>query len=283
MTEIIANPQVQDGADPPVVRLETAGYATATPLVFQYRVLKAVILREMSQRHGAYRIGYLLSIVTPIVSIAALMIMFNFRGKVIPSNFPLGVFVVTGYPLWQGFQGMYSKVLSAAGRNDPLLMFPQITQLDLILATIILEFATNTVVFFVMCVGVMVIFSAEGPADPLGVLFCYWGCLWLGSAVGMILCGLQRAMPLIVQFINTFLRFGMWLSGVIYAVNRLPSWLWPYLQWNPILHLIEGCRTLWNPSFVAPVFSPAYVLEVGFVLTTLGFVIERLSRKLVGD
>ena len=180
MTEIIANPQAEDGAAPAVVRVETAGFHEATPMVFQYRVLKALILREMSQRHGAYRLGYLLSIVTPIVSIAALMIMFNFRGKVIPSNFPLGVFVVTGYPLWQGFQGMYARVLAAAGRSDPLLMFPQITQLDLILSTIILEFATNTVVFFVMCVGVMVIFNAEGPADPLGVLLCYWGCMWLG-------------------------------------------------------------------------------------------------------
>ncbi len=282
MTEIIANPQAEDGAEPPVVRVETAGYATATPMLFQYRVLKAVILREMSQRHGQYRIGYLLSIVTPIIGIAVLMVMFNFRGKVVPSSMPLGVFVVTGYPLWQGFQGLYTKVTAAAGRSDPLLMFPQITQLDLILATIILEFATNTVVFFVLCVGVMVIFHTDGPVDPLGVIFCYWGCMWLGSALGMILCGLQRAAPLVVQFINTFMRFGMWFSGVLYAINRLPNWLWPYLKWNPILHLIEGCRTLWTPSFVAPIFSPTYVISIGFVLTTLGFVVERLSRRLVG-
>ena len=282
MTEITANPQAEDGANTPTVRVETAGYATASPMVFQYRVLKAVILREMSQRYGQYRLGYLMSIMTPLISIGMLMMMFNFRGKVVPSNFPMSVFVVTGYPLWQGFQFMYSKVVAAAARNDPLLMFPQITQLDLILAVIILEFATNTVVFFVMCVGVMVIFHAEGPADPLGVLFCYWGCMWIGAAVGMILCGLQRGMPLVVQFLNNFMRMGMWFSGVLYAINRLPSWLWPYLQWNPILHLIEGCRSLWNPSFVAPIFSPSYVISIGFILTTLGFVVERLSRRLVG-
>ena len=116
MTEIIANPQAEDGADTPAVRVETAGYATASPMVFQYRVLKAVILREMSQRYGQYRLGYLLSILTPVVSIAMLMMMFSFRGKVIPSNFPMSVFIITGYPLWQGFQFMYSKVLAAAAR-----------------------------------------------------------------------------------------------------------------------------------------------------------------------
>ncbi|HEY5410614.1 MAG TPA: ABC transporter permease [Caulobacteraceae bacterium] len=282
MTDISATPQAENGATSGPLRIDNAGYATATPLVFQYRVLKSLVLREMATRYGQYRVGYLLGLLTPMITLSALIVMFGFRGKVIPSGFPLGVFVITGYPLWQGFQNMYSKVMGAASRTDPLLMFPQITQLDLILATIILEVATNTVVFFIMCVGVCLVFHADGPADPLGVLFCYWGCMWIGSAIGMILCALQRALPLAVQFLNTFMRFGMWFSGVLYAVNRLPSFLWPYLRWNPILHLIEGCRTLWNPGFVAPIFSPAYVFSIGFVLTTLGFVLERLSRRLVG-
>ena len=284
MTDISASPEIDEGAMTAGTSpsLANAGYASATPLVFQYRVLKALVLREMSNRYGEYRIGYLLGLIFPIISIAALIVMFNFRGKVIPSNFPMGVFIVTGYPLWQNFQGMYQKVMGSASRSDPLLMFPQITQLDLILSTIVLEFATNTVVFILLCVGVCIIFNAAGPADPMGVLLCFWGCMWMGSAVGMILCALQRAAPLVVQFLNTFLRFGMWFSGVLYAVNRLPSFLWPYLQWNPMLHLIEGCRALWNPSFDAPIFSPAYIVVIGFILTTVGFVCERLSRRLVG-
>ena len=148
MTEIIANPQSEDDAGSSAVRVDNAGYASdgAGPFTFQYRVLKAVVLREMSQRHGQYRVGYLLSLMMPILGIASIVVMFGFRGKVIPSDFPLGVFVVTGYPLWQGFQGMYTKVVGTASRNDPLLMFPQITQLDLIFSTIILEWATNTVI-----------------------------------------------------------------------------------------------------------------------------------------
>jgi capsular polysaccharide transport system permease protein len=136
-------------------------------------------------------------------------------------------------------------------------------------------------VFFILCLGVIVIFHDDGPADPLGVILCYWGCMWIGAAMGMVLCALSRAAPLAAQFLNLFLRFGMWFSGVIYSVNKLPSALWPYLKWNPLLHLIEGCRTSWNPDFQAPIFNPRYVIICGFVLTTLGFVMERISRKLV--
>ena len=136
-------------------------------------------------------------------------------------------------------------------------------------------------VFIILAVAVCVIFNASGPADPFGVLLCLWGCMWIGTAMGMILCGLQRTLPLVAQFLNVFMRFGMWVSGVLYSVNKLPSFLWPYLRWNPILHLIEGCRVLWNPDFVAPIFSPSYIFIVGFVLTTLGFVVERVSRRFV--
>lgn len=265
-----------------VLTVENAGYVNASPLVMQYRVLKALILRDMASKYGDNRLGYLMGLLLPIISISAMIVMFGMRGKMVPADFSLGVFVVTGYPLWQAFQGMYTKAMNSAARSDPLLMFPQITQLDLILAAIILDFATNTVVFMLLCLGVMIVFSSGPPADPLGVLFCYWGCMWIGAAFGMILCALQRVAPMAVTFLNTFMRFGMWISGVVFAINRLPSFLWPYLQWNPILHLVEGSRSLWNRAFQAPIFDPIYVIEIGFVLTTLGFVLERISRRLVG-
>ena len=282
MTELSVTGEAEEGPESQARRVDNAGYAKASPLVFQYRVIKAIVLRDMSARTGTSRLGPLLQILMPIVTLSSMILMFGFRGKVIPSGFPLAVFVITGYPLWQSFSGTYSKVMNAAAKTDPLLMFPQITQLDLVLATIILDWATNSVVFFVLCIGVVVIFGDAAPADPLGVIFCFWGCMWIGSAVGMILCGLQRTIPIVAQFLNIFMRFGMWVSGVLYSVNKLPSFLWPYLKWNPILHLIEGCRHLWNPDFDAPIFSPSYVFIIGFVLTVIGLVVERASRRFVG-
>jgi capsular polysaccharide transport system permease protein len=282
MTELSVPREAEEGSEAPPQRVENAGYAKASPLVFQYRVIKAIVLRELSSRSGNSRAGPLLQVLMPILTLSSIILMFGFRGKMIPSAFPLAVFVITGYPLWQNFSGTYSKVMNTASRSDPLLMFPQITQLDLILATIILEWATNSVVFFLLCLGVVFIFGDTPPADPLGVIFCFWGCIWIGSAVGMILCGLQRTVPLVAQFLNIFMRFGMWVSGVLYSVNKLPSFLWPYLKWNPLLHLIEGCRAQWNPDFDAPIWSPAYVVLIGFILTVIGLVVERVSRRFVG-
>ncbi len=259
-----------------------SGHAKPSALIFQYRVLKALVLRDMASRYGESRLGYLTGILLPIISLAVIMLAFRLRGRIIPTDFSLGAFVVTGYPLWTAFQGMSSKVVATASRTDPLLMFPQITQLDLVFATIILEFSTNTVVFIILAVGVTVLFQDPLPADPVGVTMCFWACNWIGAAFGLVLCAINRLAPMVVSVLNTFMRFGMWISGVIFSVNKLPQWTWPYLQWNPILHCTEGARHLWRANFDAPIFNPIYIVSAGFVLTTVGFVLERLTRRFVG-
>ena len=253
-----------------------------SPWVFQYRVLKALVLRNLVATHGETRLGFLMGIIIPVFSLAVLLAAFGLRGKVIPANFSIGAFLVTGYPLWQGFVSMYRNVVKSASKGDPLLMFPQITQLDLIFASIIQLFAVDTIVYLIMMFGVVVVMRSTPPADFMGVLICYWACLMLGAAFGMIVCAGQRVLPLLVNFINPFMRFGMWFSGVVFMVNRLPSWTWPYLKWNPILHCVEGARQLWQPSYKSDFFDPGYVLACIFVLTTAGFVLERISRRLVG-
>jgi capsular polysaccharide transport system permease protein len=257
--------------------------ATTSPYVSQYRVLKALVLRNLTNEWGQSRIGYILSVAVPLLSMAVLILIFGLRGKVIQSNFSLATFVITGYPLWFAFNGMYQKVTNSASKSDSVLFFPQITQLDLIYSAAIVFFANQTVVFVLLCLADVVVLHAQVPAHPLGVLLCFWSCLWIGFALGLIICPLERTVPIVVTFINMFLRLGMWVSGVLFSVNRLPDFVQPYLTWNPILHCIEGSRSLWNPDFIAPIFDPMYIFVVGFVLTTLGLTLERFSRRYVGE
>jgi len=255
--------------------------AKAGPFQFQYRVLKALILRDLASRYAHSRMGPLLGILLPVLTFAVLIFAFKLRGKTVPSEFPLGVFIMTGYPLWQAFQSTYSKVIGAANRSDPLLMFPQITQLDIIISTIILDAAINTVVYLALVLGVVILLSTPLPRDPVGVLLAYWSCAWIGAAFGLILASAARLFPLLPNLVNPFMRFGMWVSGVVFMIDRLPTWTWPYLKWNPILHAVEGSRELWT-GYESPIFDPGYIISLGFVLTTTGFVLERLTRRYVG-
>ena len=252
-----------------------------SPWTLQFRVLKAIVLRNMSARHGDSRLGYLLGIIFPIASAAFIYVLFGLRGRIAPSDFPMPVFILTGYVAFLSFRQIYGKTSAAASKADSLLAFPQITQLDLIYASVILEGATETVVFVILLV-VVSLFSHTAPADLSAVLLLFGALVWLGFGVGLILCTLQRIVPVVVQFVNMALRLLMWVSGVVFTVDRLPPSWWPYLKWNPLLHVIEGLRQSWVSTYNAPVFSPVYIVSCAFVMTMLGLSLERATRRFVG-
>jgi len=256
--------------------------ARATPLQFQFRVLKALVLRDMTSRYSDSRMGYLLALIMPLIMLSSIVVLFGLRGRIVPDNFSLFAFVVTGYPLWMAFITQFRGTIRQAARSNALLMFPQITQLDLILAGFILDAATGTFVFVALVIGGVVIFKEAMPESPLGVLFCYWACTWLGWSLGLALCAVQRIFPLFMNFFIMVIRVGMWVSGVVFMADKMPESLLVYLRWNPILHAVEGARESWNSGYQSPVFDTGYIIICGFVLMTLGFVFERLTRRFVG-
>jgi capsular polysaccharide transport system permease protein len=238
------------------------------------------VLRDLVARYAEYRLGFLLSIIMPLITIGVIMLAFGMRSRAVPADFSMPVFLATGFPLWLAFIGTYGRVVSAASKNDALMMFPQITQLDVIIASVILEFAINTGVFTVLIVLVSV-FARSVPRDPAGVMLLFWSCTWLGAVFGLIMCSIGRLFPLVINILNTFLRFGMWVSGVVFMVDKMPVWSWKYLAWNPILHAVEGTRQQWSQTYQSPIFSPGFLLGFGCVLTIVGMLMERASRRFV--
>jgi capsular polysaccharide transport system permease protein len=255
--------------------------ALPSPWTLQLRVLKAIVLRNISAEYGDSRLGYLLGILFPIAMGAFLYFIFGLRGRIAPADFPLPVFLLTGYIAFMSFRQVYGNVSAAASKADSLLAFPQITQLDLVFAALIKEAATETVAFVILMVFSTLI-SHVPPANLFAVLLLFWALLWIGFGVGLILCALQRIVPNAIQFINMGLRLLMWVSGVVFTVDRLPPAFWPYLKWNPILHAIEGLRQSWVTTYNAPIYSPVFIIGAGFVLTMLGLSLERVTRRFVG-
>jgi capsular polysaccharide transport system permease protein len=263
-------------------RVEIPPRPRTNPFVFQVRVVRALVMRDMMSRFAHTRLSYLLGIFMPVAAMGLLVVGFGLKGRVAPSNFSLAVFVVTGYPLWQAFMGIYNRVVADGTRDNPLLMFPQITQLDIIVSTVILEFATNMIAYVLIMIMAIMVFRADFPADPVGVFLCYICCGWIGAGLGLVMSAIQRVLPMAQTGVNMFLRFGVWISGIIFMAEKIPTWVLPYISWNPILHCVEGSRQLWSGAYHSIVFDPGYIAKVGFCLTVVGLVLERMTRRYLG-
>lgn len=268
---------------------EAQAYANSEPpprtsvWAFQLRVIKALVLRDMGARFGTRsRLSYLWALLNPILLMIGLIIVFSLRARVSPPNLPLLIFTMTGYPIWFGFYGMWGEI-SGADRDPNMLMFPQVTVLDLILARFVLELATSTVVYLLLVTGTILIGRVEFPSDFMGLMFAYWGCCWLGFAFGLCICALKRFVPMVEEWMMPVRRMGIFLSGVIFTATSLPSWMLPYLSWNPLFRAIEIARECWHPAYQSPIATPMYVFMCAFALTALGITVERITRRYAGE
>jgi capsular polysaccharide transport system permease protein len=248
----------------------------------QVRLIRALVLRDMMTQYAESRIGYIWKIILPVLAVVIFYAIRNFRGSAaISPYFPLGIMMITGFPLWMVFRDTYSHVLSSTDRNDPLLVVPHVTILDMIISRAVAETVSNSLFFIVLTVGGSILFNfpPERPAEIL-ILFLISG--WLGGALGLLMCPVHRMFPMATQILNMFMRIGMWISGVIFCMRQMPPSVWPYLSWNPLMHLTEGVRECWTSNYDSPIFSLTYVLGCCFTMTALGLLLERGSRRFMG-
>ncbi len=271
----------------PSVGVPTADEKPPSAIVAQWRIWKALVLRDMMAEFSESRLGYLWRIGLTVASISIVFALRAARkGGALHSmspHFSFAVFLVTGFPLWMCFRQVCSSVLGATDRSDPLLMLPQITILDMVVAQAVSETVLQAAVFLVMCVGVSIIWK-EPPAQPAEVMLMFIAVAWLGAAFGLVMCPIQRLVPPLAQIIMVFKRALMWVSGTIFTIDQIPTQYWPYLTWNPLLHCTEGARQFWSGgSYHSPIFSPIYIISCGFVLTLVGLVMERGSRRYINS
>ena len=65
------------------------------------------------------------------------------------------------------------------------------------------------------------------------------------------------------QFVGSFLIFPMFfLSGALFPINNLPSWLAPFVFVNPVTYAVDGLRG-------ALIGSPNFSLLLDFAVVSL--------------
>jgi capsular polysaccharide transport system permease protein len=161
-----------------------------------------------------------------------------------------------------------------------LTVLSRITQADLALAAAISSFALYFVIFWV---GSLLVSNYEGAWPPQSITTINLALLAasiIGTAAGFALSGATRLFPGLGKVIGMSTFALRMLSGMFFCIIQVPLQYWPYLTWNPLLHITELIRDAWFESYVSPIASPAYVLECALGLLLFGLAIERFQRRI---
>jgi capsular polysaccharide transport system permease protein len=244
----------------------------------QLRVIGAIAIREINAQQSTLMYGYAWALIDTGLAVLGLLIMKLVLRGFNPPGLPPATYILSGALVWFMFAHMYDLPGQAIAKGKRLLSLPLITELDLVCAGAIRIFMTYTITLIISTTISSYFEDSPFPRFPLGVMLMVLAACLLGLGLGFVLLLINRAYAPAGKFIVFPLRFGLFLSGVFLPLTKFPSYVWPYLTWNPMLHVEELLRQYWFYAYVSPVGSTLLIAQWIVGLLAFGLLCERYSR-----
>ena len=250
----------------------------ADALLTQCRVIGALMLRDMRTRFGRLFFGYVISILWPLSHLLVLMIFYAALRRVAPIGTSAPIFFATG--LLPYILCLYPArwIMMSLVVNEPLLHFPVVKSLDIIVARAILETITAFWVVVLFCFSLWIADVEFYPTQPDEALLAIFATIYLAFSIGFFSAVLYKFARFFI-FITIGSLILMWITcGAFFLPNSLPSHVQYYMSFNPLFHSVEWLRSAYYDGYSYGLLDKQYLLGVSTALLAFGLILERLVR-----
>jgi capsular polysaccharide transport system permease protein len=243
-------------------------------LAVQYRVIGALLMREIVTRHGRHNIGFMWIFVEPMMftlGVVTLWSLFHMVGH----RLPLVPFLVTGYGTVLMWRNTTNRAGEACRRNKPLLFHRNVRFFDILIASSILEAAGATISFVVLSAFFMFVGMIQTPYD-ISEMFAAWLLLtWFCVALSLLIGALGVFSEMYIRIWHIVGYLMLPVCGAFTMMDWLPESVRTVLLWNPMVTCVELLRAgLWGPS-IHTHYRIFYTIcaNLGFLLVALRMVV----------
>lgn len=240
---------------------------------YYYTLVKNFALTDFKLKYQGSVLGYLWSLLNPLLTFAILYVVFSIFVRFQMENYSLFLFL--GIILWGYFnEATFNALVSLYTKANIMkkIYFPRTVIVLASNVTTFLGFLLNFIVFlfFVLLSGVGLHFLSF-----LSVLF-FINLFLLTLGVSYIVAGLN------LRFIDTqhiwriLLQLFFWLTPVVYSLQAVPESYQFFFYLNPLVLILEGMRNI----FLENIFSfQFYFISLLFSLIVF-FIGYSLYRKM---
>lgn len=230
-------------------------------------VIFALYLRELQSRFND-KLGFAWAFFEPFLYIFA----FSYLRGLIQSNdahgIPLLVFMMVGMVAIQSFITTLNATANSITKNKPLYAFRQVQPIASVITALFLELIIKCGVIVLLFVALYFLDQMFTIDNPLLLLFLFV-LLWIFTfSVGLTFSVIETKVPELSKLRSTLTRPLFFVSCVFFSLQDIPQAFWPWLTWNPLVHIIElaryACFTEYGDKGVSVEFAVAITLALLF-------------------
>lgn len=248
-------------------------------LEVQQAAVKALFLREIKTRFGKYRLGYFWAILEPAAHLLVLLTIFGFiMHRTMPDiSFP--VFLLNGLIPYFLFSNIATRSIGAIEANQGLFNYRPVKPIDTIISRALLETLIYSGVYIIlMCV--VALFGEQFSVSSILTLVLTWSLLVIFSfGVGLIFMVLGKTFPETEKFLPIMIKPLYFVSCVMFPLHAIPKEYWPYLLWNPLIHVVELSRESVVAGYVSEGVSLNYLGLCALLAVFVGLALYRTREE----
>jgi capsular polysaccharide transport system permease protein len=244
----------------------------------QVRVIKALMLRELTTRFGRENIGFLWIMAEPLLF--ALLVSVLWRAMKGPLEYGLDIvaFVISGYIPLVFFRSSVSRAVNSFTANSGLMYHRQIKILDLILVRFVIELLGHMMAYFFIAV---VLYAFDFFPMPHDVGFLILGWLYYALftlSVTLAIAPLSEMSEVLEKFIPVSTYLMVPFSGAFFLVSALYPSAAAVVLYSPPVHGMEMMRYgIFGPS-IDPQYDFVYPLAFSLPCMAVGLLLCRIVR-----
>lgn len=254
--------------------MTTSAISLRRSLQIQFRVIGALLMREVLTRYGRHNIGFMWMFAEPMMFTLGVVSLWSFV-KMGHSGMPIIPFAVTGYSsvlLWRNMPG---RCNGAVEPNLALMYHRNVKVIDIYASRILLEFSGASMSFVILSLFFIFIGWMRFPEDILKVILGWLMLTWFGGSLALIVGALSEMSDIVEKVWHpiTYLLFP--LSGAMFMVEWLPDYVQKIILYLPMVHGVEILREGYFGSAVSAHYDIPYMSVICLCMTLLGLSFTR--------
>jgi capsular polysaccharide transport system permease protein len=250
-------------------------------LATQWRVVGALLIREVYTRFGREGLGFGWIIGEPLVFAIPVLLVWSAVRAPYEHGVPLMPILWTGYLPLLLFRHIGGRMLLFVRVNAGLLYHRQVTIFDIYLARCLLEIASNLTAVVASFGLFYTVGFLDLPRDLPMFYLGYFYTMWWSAVAGLIIGGLSERSDWVEKIWMPFSYLYVFFSGFMFMAAWLPAALRNWAVWMPPVQAYEMIRAGMFGATVTTYGDPSYETLALAVLTFFGLLIMRESRKYV--